>query len=110
MKTSTLDSHSPDASCVHRVADAAGCNACSSRYVGPLVGNGQISMFLDENGVMHDYDALPGRGAPRIYWAGRRHAGEARTMASFGFLNEAPGWSWMESTAWEQTLDVRGGK
>jgi hypothetical protein len=95
---------------LHRVSDPRGCNACSVRYVGPVIGNGQISLFLDENGVMHDHETLPARLAPRIYWAGRRNRiGDSRPMAPFGFITESPGWSWMESTRWEQTLDVRGG-
>jgi hypothetical protein len=94
---------------LHRVTESRGCNACSPRYVGPLAGNGQISMFLDENGVMHDYDPLPARGAPRIYWAGRRQSGATRPLAPLGFLTEIPGWSWMESTHWEQAIDVHAG-
>jgi len=94
---------------LHRVETAAGLNAVSSRYVGPLLGNGELCLFLDENGVMHDYAPLPGRGAPRIYWAGRRLRPERRPMVSFGYFTALPSWEWLESKHWTQSLDPRSG-
>ena len=94
---------------LHTVAAPAGCNALSARYIGPLLGNGALSFFLDENGAMHDFAAFPGWPAPRVYWAGRRTADAQRRMVPFGYFTLAPSWEWMESTRWEQSLDVRRG-
>jgi len=74
-----------------------------------LLGNGELALFLDENGVMHDFAAFPGWPSPRIYWAGRRLDNRARTMAPFGLFSLGPGWEWMESTKWSQRLDVHRG-
>jgi len=94
---------------LHQVVSPGGPNAVSNRYVGPLLGNGEISFNLDENGVMHDYAALPGRPAPRIYWAGRRLPTAKRPMVPFGYFTARPSWEWMESTHWTQSLDPRAG-
>ena len=94
---------------LHTVRSDAGCNTTSPRYVGPLVGNGEISCFLDENGVMHDFQPLAGRPMPRIYWAGRRLKGHQRPMVPFGYFSVAASWEWMESTRWSQRLDMRRG-
>lgn len=93
----------------HTVQRPDGCSALSPRYIGPLLGNGELSLFLDENGLMHDFAAFPGWPAPRIYWAGRRRNGQDRPLAPFGFFTAAASWEWLESTAWEQTLDVKQG-
>ncbi len=94
---------------LHRVTAPQGCNALSSRYIGPLLGNGELSFFLDENGAMHDFAAFQAWPSPRIYWAGRRRGGQNRPLAPFGFFTLQPNWEWLESTAWSQELDVRRG-
>ena len=94
---------------LHQVCSEAGCNSLSSRYVGPLLGNGELTLFLDENGAMHDFPAFPGWPSPRIYWAGRRRTGQNRPMAPFGFFSANASWEWMESTRWSQALDVQQG-
>ena len=94
---------------LHQVISEAGLNAVSSRYVGPLLGNGELCLFLDENGVMHDYAALPARPSPRIYWAGRRQGTDRRPMVPFGYFTAQPSWEWMESTQWSQSLEPRTG-
>lgn len=94
---------------LHRVTAPQGCNALSPRYVGPLLGNGELSCFLDENGAMHDFAAFRAWPSPRVYWAGRRRAGQERPLAPFGLFTLAPNWEWMESTGWSQALDVRRG-
>ena len=92
---------------LHKVSAVEGMNAPSARYIGPLLGNGELCCFLDEHGVMHDYPALPARATPRIYWAGRRDA--ERALTPFGYFTAMPSWEWMESTGWEQALDVKSG-
>ena len=94
---------------LHRVASDTGCNAPSPRYVGPVLANGELCLGLDENGLMHDFEALPGRPGPRLYWAGRRLRNPGRTMVPFGFFAATPSWEWLASTRWEQLLDVRRG-
>ncbi len=94
---------------LHQVCSETGLNAVSSRYIGPLLGNGELCLFLDEHGVMHDYTALPTRGSPRIYWAGRRLRPEQRPMVAFGYFTALPSWEWLESKRWSQSLDPRTG-
>jgi hypothetical protein len=109
MKRGTPQSRKASAVGLHRVTAAGGCNALSPRYVGPLLGNGELSCFLDENGAMHDFAAFQGWPSPRLYWAGRRRGGQERPLAPFGFFTLQPNWEWMESTAWSQELAVRRG-
>ncbi|OPZ31753.1 MAG: hypothetical protein BWZ02_00002 [Lentisphaerae bacterium ADurb.BinA184] len=95
---------------LHRVTNPRGCNALSNRYIGPLLGNGELTLFLDENGAMHDFGAFPAWPSPRIYWAGRRLPRQQRPLVPFGLFTVSPGWEWLESIAWSQELDVRGGR
>ena len=75
---------------LHQVISETGLNAVSPRYVGPLLGNGELCLFLDEHGVMHDYAPLPARPSPRSYWAGRRLRPEHRPMVPFGYFTALP--------------------
>src|SRR5690348_8766918 len=65
---------------LHQVSSETGLNTTSKWYVGPLLGNGELCLFLDENGAMNDYTALTARYSPRIYWAGRRLDTQSRPM------------------------------
>lgn len=94
---------------LHRVVASDGCNAERKDYVGPLLGNGALSLFLDEQGFMHDYVAFPVWPSPRIYWAGRRLGISDRPLVSCGLLTAEKSWDWMLSTHWEQAMDVKHG-
>lgn len=94
---------------LHVVEYPQGMNALSNRYIGPLVGNGELTMWLDEEGLMHDFGAISVFPEPRIHWAGRRLGTDQRPMVSFGFVTARPSWDWMESTHWSQRLDPKEG-
>ena len=93
---------------VHTVT-APGCNSTSPRYIGPMLGNGELCLFLDENGLMHDFQEFPVWPSPRIYWAGRRLGTPERPMVPFGLVTARPSWEWMESTDWSQKMDLKRG-
>lgn len=76
----------------------------TGNYVPPVLGNGELSVMLDMEGVQRQV-SYPGRMTPMIWWAGRRYNTRLGELIPFGFLGQnasAP-------EEWTQDLDVRTG-
>ena len=80
-------------------------NSRSGNYVPPPIGNGELVMGIDMEGIQRQ--ALRCKETPMIYWAGRRFFNlERHPLIPFGYLEhdivEAP-------VEWTQSLDVESG-
>jgi hypothetical protein len=72
----------------------------TSQYIPPPIGNGQLSVMVDMEGIQRQKAWLHNM-TPMIWWAGRRYETRMGELIPFGYIGQDTG----TVAEWRQTLD-----